>query len=257
LKTRKRRVDVVEIKMTLTCVDTPGLDDTQILMVLDGVADKETREHVHACHVCGARAQYLAHLEDALASSLYRVTCPSPMELGEYHLGGLKRRQAKGITRHIAECPRCAREVAQLRSFLGDLAPEPEPAFLEQVRVQIARLVSGAASLLSPPRPAFAPAYVGVRGGGGEPAIYEAGGAQVILGAQPNPSAGDRFDLLGLVTGIDYAGLSAHLWQAGRLIATIPVDEGGNFVFGDLPSAGYELVLNGPGQEIYIEELRI
>ena len=135
------------------------------------------------------------------------------------------------------------------------------------------------------PQPALAPVHAGVRGGGHEPAIYNiAGGAdgkQVILTAQPRPAAAGRYDLLGLVAGADLTGFTAHLWQGGmpacpaagtpaggqavqpcdqpapQLVASAPVDEGGNILFTDLAAAEYELVLSGPGRQIYIEKLRI
>ena len=253
--------------MTQTCIAPPGLDDTQLLAYLDGVGDRQTIDHLKVCSSCRSRAQRFQRMETTLAALLYRVTCPSPMELGEYHLGGLKRGQAKGISLHLAECPRCAREVAQLSSYLGNLAPAPEPDLLEQaleqVRVRVGQLVSGAAGLLSAPQLAFAPVHAGVRGGGAGPAVYEADDVQVMVDAERSAGAADRFVLsghfvlLGLITGVEPAGWTAHLWQGDRLVATEPVDEGGNFVFESLASAPYELVLSGPGQEIYIEELRI
>jgi len=129
--------------------------------------------------------------------------------------------------------------------------------------VRVGRLVSGAAGLLSAPQPAFAPVHAGVRGGDAGPAVYEADDVQVMVDAERSAGAADRFVLsghfvlLGLITGVEPAGWTAHLWQGGRLIAAVPVDEGGNFSVSDLASSSYELVLSGPGQEIYIEELRI
>jgi len=253
--------------MTQTCIAPPGLEDTQLLACLDGAGDRQTIDHLKVCPSCRSRAQRYQRMEITLASLLYRVTCPSPMELGEYHLGGLKRGQAKGISLHLGECPRCAREVAQLSSYLGDLAPAPAPDFLgqalEQVRVRVGRLVSGAAGLLSAPQPMFAPVHAGVRGGGPGPAVYEAEDVQVMVGTERSADAADRFVLLGrfmlmgLIMGVEPEGWTAHLWQGSRLVAAVPVDEVGNFTVSDLASASYELVLSGPGQEIYIEELQI
>lgn len=245
--------------MTLTCSLPPEPDDAHLLAYLDGAPDASTEAHLHACPYCRARARRLDRMEVVLRSLLYRVTCPPPMELGEYHLGVLAGRQARAIGRHIAECPRCAHEVAQLESFLGDLAPEPARSLAEQVAEQIdvlvARLVGGVSGLL--PMPQLAPILAGVRGSGSGPVIYEAGGVRVYMTAQPAAAGADRRDLLGLLTGTDPAGFSAYLWQAGRLVATVPVDEGGNFLAPDLPPAAYELVLSGPGQEIYIERLEV
>ena len=111
------------------------------LAYLDGVGDRHSTAHLKACAACRARARRLQRLEQSLAARLYRITCPTPMELGEYHLGALKRRQAGAIKSHIDGCPQCGREIARLEGFLGDLAPAPKPNLLEeaaeQIRVQI------------------------------------------------------------------------------------------------------------------------
>jgi anti-sigma factor RsiW len=201
-------------------------------------------------------------MEAYLAAALYRRSCPSPDELGEYQLGLLDRNRTAAITRHLSECPHCARELAQLQRFLlDDLAPEAEPspveAALERVQVAVGRLVGGARNLLRPPEPAFAPVYAGVRGGGGEPAMYDAEGVQVIASAAADNQTPDRSTLIGLVAGLDPAGFTAYLWRDGALTASEPLDEGGNFVVHGLERGSYELVLSGPGREIYIEELTV
>jgi hypothetical protein len=200
-------------------------------------------------------------LAATLAAAFHRRSCPPPDELGEYQLALLSRRRTARVTRHLREgCPHCRHELAQLRVFLGDLAPEPEPApaeaAVERVRVAVGRLVSGARELLQPPQPAWAPAYAGVRGGVEEPAVYKAEEVQIIAGAQPDAAAPDRGGLNGLVVGVDPAGFTAYLWQDGELIAAAPIDEVGNFVVPDLARGGYELLLAGPDLEIYIKELK-
>ena len=97
--------------------------------------------------------------------------------------------------------------------------------------------------------PTLAPAYAGIRGEAAGPAIYEAGESQVMLTAQPSGAAAGRYELLGLLVGPEPAGLTANLWQGEDLIATVPVDEGGNFVFSNLAPGGYELIIGGQGRK--------
>jgi len=245
--------------MTLTCSLPPEPDDARLLAFLDGQPDEPIAAHLRDCSYCRGRAQRLERMEVVLRSLLYRMSCPSPQELGEYHLGVLAGKQARAIGRHLAECPHCAREVAQLESFLGDLAPVHAPSLaeqiVEQIDVLVARLAGGVSGLL--PTPQLAPVPAGVRGGGSGPAIYEAAGVRVYMTSQPAEDRGARRELLGLLTGVDAAGFGAYLWQGGRLVATALVDAGGNFVVHDLAPAPYELVLSGPGQEIYIERLEV
>ena len=244
----------------MACISQHELDDIQLLMHLDGIAGQPVKDHLTQCAHCRARAERLRLDEARLASALYRRTCPSSQELGEYHLGVLARRRAVQIKRHLAECPHCAREVAQLQNFLADLAPEPKPDLLagtvERIRVRVARWVAGAAGALSAPQPAFAPALAGVRGEDAGPAVYEVEGVQVLLAVQRNEAAAVSYDLLGLLTGAGPAGFTANLFHDDTLFAA-PVDEGGNFTLHDLAPGDYELLLGGPDEDIYIEKFRI
>jgi hypothetical protein len=245
----------------MNCVFPTELDEIQLLTYLDGDADQSVVTHLAACPHCRGRAGRLALLEARLTAAYYRSSCPSPMDLGEYRLGVLARRRARQITRHVAACPHCGRELAHLERFLGDLAPAPEPDPLSgaagRIRVLVARLVSGARDALSVPTPALAPAYAGLRGESAGPVIFEAGEAQMLLTAQPDPAAANRFELLGLLTGAGPAGFTANLWQGKDLIAAVPVDEGGNLILSGLARGAYELTITGPNLEIYIEKLPI
>jgi hypothetical protein len=183
------------------------------------------------------------------------------VKLGEYRLGTLERKDAREIKRHVADCPHCGRELARLELFLADLALAPEPDRLAktagQIRVLVARLVGGARDALSAPAPVLAPAYAGIRGESSGPAIFEAESAQVLFAVQPGSNAAGRFELFGLLTGAGPTGFRANLWRGDELIAAVPVDEGGNFIFSDLAPGDYELVLSSPEQTIYIEKLTI
>jgi anti-sigma factor RsiW len=246
----------------MTCIEPPELDDIQLLTYLDGDADRDVTRHLAKCPHCSAKAGRLHLIEARLTAALYRSSCPSPLVLGEYRLGRLARHEAAAITQHVAECPHCARELAQLQSFLADLVPALEPTLLveaaERIRVLVARLVGGLGGALSAPQPTLAPAYAGIRGEAASgPAFYEAGDVQVMLAAQPGAATAGRFELLGLLTGAGLRGFTAHLWRDGGIVAIVPVDDGGNFTIPDLAPGAYDLVLSGPDSEIYIEQLKV
>jgi hypothetical protein len=243
----------------MSCISPPELDAFQLLAHLDGASEPKVGAHLEDCAHCRARAARLQRMEALLTAAAYRRSCPSPDDLGEYLLGLQGRKQAAGISQHLRECKHCAHELAQLQLFLGDLAPSPEPSPLEeaieQVRVVVARLISGASGQFLALQPA--PAMAGLRGEEPAARVFAAEDAQIIVGVQPAAEAPDRLVLLGLITGVDPAGYSVHVWQGGRLIASVPVDEVGNFIVSDLAPGGHELVLSGAVQEIYIEELPI
>ena len=195
-------------------------------------------------------------VEDKITLALYRMNCPDAIELGEYHLGMIPSERVAFIERHLTECPHCAQEVAQLKSYLANLAPVLEPGLLEQVRarvrVLIARLVSGGLG------DGLAPAYAGVRGEQEGPYVYQADEVQVVVEVFKDADHPDRKTILGLVTGLDAPQtLQVHLWQADRQLSTVPVDELGNFVIPNLVPTSYELILDGPEVEIHIQDLQV
>jgi hypothetical protein len=247
--------------MSMACVSPPELSDRELLTYIDGEADQQVVAHLERCPHCRERARRLARLQDHLTAQLYRVVCPSPLELGEYHLGLLPRDQAAAVARHLAECPHCAREVAQLKEYLTDLAPALEPGPLERIkertRILVARLVNGGleAGLLG--QPALAPAYAGVRGEGGEPYLYQTDDVQIAIEVQDDAERPGRKAILGLVIGVEPSGLKTHLWQAEQRVAVVSVDELGNFVIPNLAPGRYELILSGPEVEVHIQELQV
>jgi anti-sigma factor RsiW len=245
----------------MTCIAPPELTDQELLTYLDGEADVRVIGHLEQCVHCRSRAQDLAHLQERLAAHLYRLDCPSPLQLGEFHLGLLDQEQAAAITRHLAECPHCTNEVAELKGYLAELEPTLEPGLVERVRAQvqvlIARLVSGGGGNARSRQPALAPAFGGLRGEEDGPSVYQAGDVQVTIEVQDSAGQGDRKVVLGLVMGIGPEEMQVHLWQAERLVTSVAVDEFGNFVLPDLTPDRYELILSSPETEIHIQDLEV
>src|SRR5690606_12728269 len=131
----------------MSCVLPPELEDRDLLAYLDGQTTRRVLAHLEQCAHCRERANRLAQLQTQLTAHLYRADCPQPAELGEYHLNLLPAGRAAEVAAHLAGCPRCRQEVAQLQAYLGSLAPDLEPGLLdiarERVRVLVAQLVSG------------------------------------------------------------------------------------------------------------------
>ncbi len=216
----------------MNCISPPELDDGQLLTYIDGEADEEVATHLERCSYCRQKARHLARLQDRLTARLYRLPCPSPAELGDYHLGMLPTAQATAVAQHLRECPHCTREVGQLRDYLRELAPDPEVSPLERVRaaaikVLIAHLVSGGKG---EERPTLAPAFAALRGEARGPVTLEADGILIVLDVQP--AAEGRVTILGQVAADDqdrWTGAVVELRQAGTLQMTATVDDLGAF----------------------------
>ena len=205
------------------CISPPELDDKQLLVYLDGGVDKEVVSHLGRCGYCLERANALARLQNRLTSRLYRINCPSSLELGEYHLHMLPASQMLMTGQHVRECPHCTRELAQLEEFfLGDLAPM-ENSLLGQAKVLIARLVGGSAGESTP-------TFAALRGEVKGPITLEADGIVIVLDIQQTTEG--RVNILGQVAADDqdqWTGALVELLQENELQSSTTVDDLGAF----------------------------
>ncbi len=172
----------------MKCITSPALDDIQIVSYIEGEADDGVVAHIKECLFCRERANRWTLLQNGLREQLYRVTCPTPVELGDYHLGLLPAPQVLVIAQHVRECPLCRREVADLKNFLDDLAPEI--SLLGAARVLIARLISGNIG-------DSAPTVAALRGEAKGPITLEADGIVVELRQGNELQFSTRVDDLG------------------------------------------------------------
>ena len=95
----------------MECITSPALNDIQILSYVEGEADDRVVTHIKECQFCSERANRWTRLQTRLRKQLYRVTCPTPIELGDYHLGLLPAPQVLVVAQHVRGCPLCRREV--------------------------------------------------------------------------------------------------------------------------------------------------
>ena len=206
----------------MKCITSPALDDTQIISYVEGEADDVTVAHIKECPFCAERASRLTLFQNRLRARLYRSTCPTPMELGDYHLGLLPDPQKLVVAQHVRGCPHCRRELAELEEFL--VKPDAEPDLLGTAKVLFAKLVSGGAE------PGAAPAIGALRGESKGPLIFEADGVVITLDVQPGPPG--QVSILGQVAADDqdeWTGASLELQQADQSLLTASLDDLGAF----------------------------
>lgn len=194
----------------------------------------------------------MENIEKRLAAQLYRVTCPTTTELGEFHLHLMAGSQADTIRQHLRSCPHCQAELTQLQTYLTDLTPDVEHSLSERIQIWIARLIPAGTMGGGTPQPALA-----LRGQDNGPLMYEAGDAQLTLEVQDDPEKTGFRTILGLLIGVETAEATAHLWQEAQKVAQVPVDEFGNFAFAGLSPGAYELIVSGPDFEIHLQELAV
>lgn len=204
----------------MKCITSPVLDDTQIVSYIEGEADESVVTHIKECPYCGERAAQWTLLQNSLRKQLYRITCPTPMELGNYHLGFLPGPQKLVVAQHVRECPLCRREVAELEEFLGPQITDD--GLLGTAKVLIARLIGGESG--------FMPSHAALRGEVKGPLTFEADGIVIVLDIQQVD--GGMVNILGQVAADDqdqWTGALVELNQAGTLEFSTTVDDLGAF----------------------------
>jgi hypothetical protein len=194
----------------------------------------------------------MENIEKRLAAQLYRVTCPTTTELGDYHLHLMTGSQKDAVQHHVKSCPHCQAELSQLQAYLTDLAPDVEHNLSERIQIWIARLIPAGTMGGGALQPALA-----LRGQDTGPLMYEAGDAQLTLEVQDDPQKTGARTILGLLIGVEPIETAAHLWQDAQKVAEVPVDEFGNFVIVGLATGAYELIVSGPDFEIHLQELAV
>jgi hypothetical protein len=150
----------------MLCVWPPELDGRELLTYVDGEADLPVVAHLERCQYCREKAHRLARVQERLIDRLYRLTCPTPAELGEYHLDLLPGDQASAVNTHLTDCPHCSQEFGQLKDYLTELTPDVANGSLRYVRAHASMRVAEQ-SLLPTIELLFADSQVADTDGGG------------------------------------------------------------------------------------------
>jgi len=224
------------------CVSPPELDDRQLLMFLDGERPAHVSVHLEQCPYCRERSRKLAGMQNYITTQLYRLSCPTSVELGDYVLGMLPSSQAAVITAHLHDCSHCTREVSQLTDYLGELLPARKVSPLEQVKVLVARLIGEIGPDKLYGGMTFAPAYATLRGEAPKAITMQADGILIVFEVQP--AASGQVTFLGQLNADEqdrWTGARVELRQAGALLASVSVDDLGAFRFEDILPGATEL----------------
>jgi hypothetical protein len=220
----------------MKCITSPALDDTQITSYVEGEADDVIMAHIKACPYCAERASQLTLFQNRLRARLYRSTCPSSMELGDFHLRLLPESQELVVAQHVRGCPHCRREVAELTEFLT--GPDVQPDLLETVKVLFAQLVDGGAT----------PSFGALRGESKGPLTFEADGVVITLDVQPGSNS--HISLLGQLAADnqdEWTGAQVELQQADSPQLTASLDDLGAFRFEEVRTGSIQFTITSPG----------
>ncbi|MGE5602292.1 MAG: anti-sigma factor family protein [Nitrososphaerales archaeon] len=238
----------------MDCIGPLTPDDADLLAYADDAASPAVREHISGCPACQERALELRLEQWKLQKLLHRAACPTPLALGEYHLGLVDELRASELTDHLAYCPACRSELADLGSFMKEIrrpvADAAEDLF-GSLRTVVARLSIGP---LTGPSGALAPALRGPDDESeGQPTIYDAEDVLVTIDSWTERPGQSGRVVAGLVAGpVDFSSAEASL-DRDEISTTSPIDHLGNFLFSDVSPGVHSLTIWLPATGIQIE----
>ncbi len=240
----------------MECVAPDEITQEQLLAYTHNEADDSSVAHIQRCAHCTERSRALAADQLVLRTLFHRVECPDAQVLGEFQLGLLSPTEQAAIQNHLNTCPTCVAEVRELDHFLQEASQVVNlPAPQHQIKRLVARLAPPAPDLEAQ-QPALA-----LRGEAAAPAdVYQAGDIKVMVGLEVDGLRAGRKMLLGFTAREgrpleSLSGAQVHLSQRGETVAIEQVDTLGNFLFSDLKSGEYELVLVTDQEQVVIETI--
>jgi hypothetical protein len=242
-------------------------DDEELLSLVFGERrlSIERQAHLEQCVQCQQRLEEIQQVNTILVSRLYRIFCPSSMDISLYCADLLPSAATFYIVKHVLNCPLCTREVAETRNFIKVRDLEPAFAPLAAMRRVIGILRE----------PQLQLATRGVARSAAQ-AIwshqYRAG--DIDLSLHLMPSSNNDYVLLGVLVsenGEDlFEGAEAVIGTGSSLAATaqIPlpetgpvlrtlIDDQGNFAFASIARGEYTLIIHLPDRDVVIEQITI
>lgn len=246
----------------MPCISPPEPPDSALLAYLDGIPDAELPSHLANCAYCRDRVEQLRQEESILKSALYRAACPEPGEISDYRLGLLDETSETSMARHLNDCPFCSTELSVLDNFMKELSSEKKAGIAQQVgariRILVARLVEAGSALDLSLGPSLAPAVAGIRGDSEVLRTYKVDDLKIVLDIQEDAEHPGKKSIAALLIGLDDLDqLEAKVWKDGIPLSTLPVAEHGGFYISELDQGVYEVLVSGPGVDLYIPNIEV
>jgi hypothetical protein len=230
-------------------------------------------QHLEQCSICRQRLARYKHIETFLTAKLYRSQCPDATKLNFYCAGLMPPDERVDIAKHIAYCPLCADEVADIQYVLKDFVAFSETASPSSLLPTIRRIIAS----LVPWQPQLV--MRGDVASSSWPRQYRAESLNISLHLS-RASSGETL-LLGLFTSVNpnesievFDGVLVDLYHTSdalmdmgeddsedaKLIVPVmssQVDDLGNLVFKAVPMGKYVMIVRLPDTELVINDLAI
>lgn len=220
------------------------LEEWELEMLLEGEGTPEMEAALAASPADQARLAALMDQTRALQAALFRVTCPAPLELGEYELGLLEAPRRVAVAAHLDECPHCAEELEGLTAALqAAVRPPATTGGLRRIVMRLAGALDGLGSLT--PAPALRGAdqvdcYIG----------------EDFMLSLARREVAEGIELTGTLLASEGEG-RATLRQVEEVVYEAPLSSAATFSFQTVPPGHYDLVVVTPQAELIVSDLLV
>lgn len=246
----------------MICITTTN----ELMAYMDDLAEPRVVRHIKRCSRCQRKVQELKRAQKRFRAKLFGHSCPSAMELGEYHLGTLSARQGKRIRTHLRRCRTCSQQLNELQDFVDDpslhsLSPSDSPPRILYPHPSIAAAKYGYATTSG----------YRVRGSGNRPTNHKRGqgenetftynlnDSEINIQIQNSDSKLGHKTIWGLMVGPEMDTIhSAQLKPLNPSLPSMTQDvEAGLFTIEHVPPGEYELLLIANDSTVLLRDLNV
>lgn len=226
------------------------LEDWELDRVADGEGTPEMQRTLAASPTDQKRLQEIRQEEKILRQALFRADCPSTLTLGEWQFGMVASEQAYLIQSHVAGCPHCGAEVADIQSAMN----APVAATPEKVPV-LRRLIMKLESLLDEVAGTTAASPVALRGETWS-GLYTSGDYMISLTKRRAKSGYLLQGSVIMPEPMAKGQAQLTLKQNEAVIVKSPLSAAATFSFDQIQPGRYELIVTTPSSELVVPELQ-
>jgi hypothetical protein len=233
------------------CTDPEAVRLWELEAYASGEDLPHVAKHLDHCPACRKRVADYQAWERRLNRILYRFDCPSPDRLRLYHWGQLSSSEQSRIDRHLAVCPPCAAELAEMT----------EDAETVSESMDRARQAADEADLIlarpAAPERQFMPI---LRGETREVLLFEVDDAALSINLEQEDSG--AYTLFGQLLlsnpTLSVEGCArVRPYHADRAPVRSILDVNGGFALPDLLPGTYQLVVDAPDFHIIVPNLTL
>jgi hypothetical protein len=226
------------------------LEDWELDRLADGEGTPEMEQTLANSPADQQRLQAIRQEEQSLHRALFRADCPSTLTLGEWQFGMVASHIAQRIQNHLASCPHCTAELADIQSAMN--APVSVATAREPL---LRRLVMKLESLMDEVAGNTAASPVALRGETWS-GLYSNGDYMISLTKR---RAAGGYSLQGSVIMPEpnnKGQAQLTLKQSESVVVQSPLSSAATFVFDQIPPGRYELIVTTTSSELIVPELQ-